>query len=77
MQEGKLDEALNIFITLSILNPNWAEPFNKIATISYLQGNFYESIINIEFTLKLEPRHFGAIAGLAQINFAIGNYDLQ
>ena len=74
MQEGKLDEALNIFITLSILDPSWAEPLNKIATISYLQGNLYESIINIELTLKLEPRHFGAIAGLAQINFAIGKY---
>ena len=74
MQKGKLDEALNIFITLSILDPSWAEPLNKIATIRYLQGDFYGSIRDIQFTLKLEPRHFGAVAGLAQINLALGKY---
>jgi len=74
MQKGKLDEALNIFITLSLLDPSWAEPLNKIATIRYLQGDFYGSIRDIQFTLELEPRHFGAIAGLAQINLALGKY---
>ena len=74
MQKGKLDEALRLFINLSTLDPNWAEPLNKIATIRYLQGDFYGSIRDIQLTLKLEPRHFGAIAGLAQINLALGKY---
>ena len=46
-----------------------------MATIKYLQGDFYRSIIDIGLTLKLEPRHFGAISGLAQINFALGRYE--
>ena len=74
MRKGKLDEALKIFTTLSILDPGWAEPLNKMATIRYLQGDFYGSARDIQFTLKLEPRHFGAIAGLAQINLALGKY---
>jgi len=74
MKKGKLDEALRIFTTLSTIDPSWAEPLNKIATIRYLQGDFYGSIRDIQFTLKLEPRHFGAIAGLAQINLALGKY---
>ena len=74
MRKGKLDEALKIFTTLSILDPGWAEPLNKMATIRYLQGDFYGSARDIQFTLKLEPRHFGAISGLAQINLALGKY---
>ena len=74
MQSGKLDEALQLFINLSESDPNWAEPINKIATIRYIQGDLYGSIRDIQLTLKLEPRHFGAIAGLAQINLALGRY---
>ena len=74
MQKGKLDDALKLFLKLSESDPNWAEPINKIATIRYLQGDLYGSIRDIQLTLELEPRHFGAIAGLAQINLALGRY---
>ena len=75
IQDGKLNDALNLFIELSEIEPNWAEPINKIATIRYLQKDFIRSIRDINLTLKLEPRHFGAISGLAQINLALGNYE--
>ena len=74
MQSGQLDEALKLFINLSKSDPEWPEPINKIATIRYIQGDLYGSIRDIQLTLKLEPRHFGAIAGLAQINLALGRY---
>ena len=74
MQKGKLDDALKLFLKLSESDPHWAEPINKIATIRYLKGDLYGSIRDIQLTLKLEPRHFGAIAGLAQINLALGRY---
>lgn len=74
VEQGKLNEALTLFINLSKLEPNWAEPINKIATIRFLQGDFPGSIRYIKFTLKLEPRHFGAISGLAQINLSLKNY---
>ena len=74
MENGNLENALALFINLSKLEPNWAEPLNKIATIKFIQGDFYSSIRDIQLTLKLEPRHFGAISGLAQINFALKRY---
>ena len=75
MEQGKLDNALDLFQSLNKTEPNWPEPLNKIATIKYLQGDLYGSLRDIGLTLKLEPRHFGAISGLAQINFALGRYN--
>ena len=74
LQNGKLDRALSLFKNLSKKEPVWAEPINKIATIKFLQGDYIGSINDIKTTLKLEPRHFGAIAGLVQINIILKEY---
>ena len=74
LQNGKLDLALSIFKNLSKKEPIWAEPINKIATIKFLQGDYIGSIDDIKSTLKLEPRHFGAISGLVQINIILKEY---
>ena len=74
LQNGKLDLALSIFKNLSKKEPIWAEPINKIATIKFLQGDYIGSINDIKSTLKLEPRHFGAISGLVQINIILKEY---
>ena len=74
LQNGKLDRALILFKNLSKEEPAWAEPINKIATIKFLQGNYIGSINDIKSTLKLEPRHFGAISGLVQINIILKQY---
>lgn len=74
LQNGNLDQALSLFKNLSKKEPIWAEPINKIATIKFLQGDYIGSINDIKTTLKLEPRHFGAIAGLVQINIILKEY---
>lgn len=74
LQNGNLDRALSLFKNLSKKEPIWAEPINKIATIKFLQGDYIGSINDIKTTLKLEPRHFGAIAGLVQINIILKEY---
>ena len=74
LQNGKLDRALSLFKNLSKNDPIWAEPINKIATIKFLQGDYIGSINDIKSTLKLEPRHFGAISGLVQINIILKQY---
>jgi len=52
--------------------PDWAEVWNKRATLYYVLGRHEESMADIAHTLALEPRHFGAICGFAQICLARG-----
>ncbi len=75
LNNGQLDQALTIFIEISKKDPKWAESYNKIATIKFLKGDYLGSINDIKKTLKLEPRHFGAISGLVQINIILKKYE--
>jgi Tfp pilus assembly protein PilF len=47
--------------------PDWSEAWNRRATLHYLDGRDTESFDDIRRTLELEPRHFGAVCGFAQI----------
>ena len=72
---GDLNNALKIFLNLSEAEPEWAEPFNKVATIKFLQKDYLTSIKYIKLTLEKEKRHFGAISGLAQIYLNLGRFE--
>jgi hypothetical protein len=47
--------------------PDWAEVWNKSATLYFLKHEDVQALIDIGHTLDLEPRHFGALAGLGEI----------
>ena len=72
MHAGQLGTAQNKFNEVIQLAPDFAEGWNKRATIFYLMKKFDRSVNDIAQTLKLEPRHFGALSGLGLINQAIG-----
>jgi tetratricopeptide (TPR) repeat protein len=60
-------EALQILDALVEHAPNFAEAWNKRATVNYITGNLDRSLSDIDKVLELEPRHFGALSGLGMI----------
>src|SRR3546814_496340 len=63
MQRGDYPHALAKFDQMVLIAPDFAEGWNKRATVHYLLGNDGQSLDDIAKTLELEPRHFGAPAG--------------
>jgi hypothetical protein len=53
--------------------PTWAEGWNKRATAHYLRGGYRASLLDIQETLRLEPRHFGALSGWAAMQQLLGD----
>jgi tetratricopeptide (TPR) repeat protein len=65
--------ALNYLDTVVLTKPDYAEGWNKRATVYFLVDRLQDSIADIQRTLALEPRHFGALAGLGMIMVKLGD----
>lgn len=64
---GNLEAAEVIYARVIELAPNFSEGWNRRATVRFYQQDYEGSLADIEQTLKLEPRHFGAMWGLGMI----------
>ena len=76
MTEKKYDVALDFLDQVIMLQPGFAEGWNRRATVHFMMENHAKAMADIEHTLRLEPRHFGALAGLAGILKARGSNEL-
>jgi len=71
----QLSKAIEIFTEVIKLDQNWAEAWNKRATVFYMMGKFKQSQEDIDKVLALEARHFGALAGQGLVNIQLKNYE--
>ena len=74
MSQDKLASAHNVFSKAIELDPNWAEAWNKRATVLYLMGKYELSQADIDKVLKIEKRQFGALTGQGLVQTALKNY---
>jgi tetratricopeptide (TPR) repeat protein len=59
--------ALDVLDQIIVIKPDFAEAWNKRATVYYLMEDYSDSLADIRSTLALQPRHFGALAGFGMI----------
>lgn len=71
-----LSGAIGLLDQLVVDYPDYAEGWNQRATAHFLLRNFDQSLADIEKTLAVEPRHFGALAGRALIYLELDQREL-
>jgi tetratricopeptide (TPR) repeat protein len=59
--------AVELLDRVVVLRPEWAEGWNKRATVFFMMGDMTRSMADIREVLSREPRHFGALAGMGII----------
>ncbi|MDP2122311.1 MAG: hypothetical protein Q8K28_20620 [Hoeflea sp.] len=75
--DNKNGLALDLLDQVVVLEPDYVEGWNRRATLHFMMGNHGKSMVDINRVLTLEPRHFGAIAGMAAILAVSGNAELE
>jgi tetratricopeptide (TPR) repeat protein len=68
--------ALDFFDQVIALKPDYVEGWNQRATLNYAMGDYARSMADINQVLRIEPRHFGALAGMAAILSETGKDEL-
>ena len=72
--DGNFDGAKSALTQFITAYPGFSEAHNQLAIIHFALGQDTQALAAIYQTLALEPRHFGAWAGMAQIQFRAGDY---
>ena len=73
MEDGDYVVAIGVFSNVIKADPEFAEGWNKRATVYYLLGRVVESQNDVNEVLRLEPRHFGALSGRGLLYAATGD----
>ena len=64
--------AIETFTRIIEKKPDFAEGWNKRATIYYLIGEYEKSLKDCDEVMTRNPSHFGALAGYGQIYLQLG-----
>jgi len=74
MQQDKLEEAEAEFARVIAMAPDFAEGWNKRATVRFMRKDFAGSIADCQNTLARNPNHFGASSGQGLCHMSRGEY---
>ena len=75
MRQGDADAAIATFSAIIARKPDFAEGWNKRATLYYLTGDYARSLHDCDEVVKRNPSHFGALSGYGQIYLRLGQPD--
>jgi tetratricopeptide (TPR) repeat protein len=67
MEANDADLALRLLDAIIALNPEYAEAWNRRATLYFTKKDYAHALADISQVLAREPRHFGALTGLGMI----------
>ena len=67
MTEGRWDDAVTTFTAIITRKPDFAEGWNKRATVYYLMGDYQRSLADCDEVIKRNPLHYGALGGYGMI----------
>jgi tetratricopeptide (TPR) repeat protein len=73
---GRLDYPKAVVLLDDLVGrfPTWAEAYNQRAIANYLNRRFVSAIDDCKEALAINPRHFGALAGLGHAYAQVGLY---
>ena len=74
LERHDLEEAEVLFTRIIERAAEFAEGWNKRATVRYLAEEYRASIADCEETLARNPNHFGALSGQGLCHMALGEY---
>ena len=67
MNHGQAEAAIDTFTEIIRLKPDFAEAWNKRATVYFLIGEYDKSLRDCDEVIKRNPQHWGALSGYGQI----------
>jgi tetratricopeptide (TPR) repeat protein len=73
IQAKNLDLAIQILSGLTEVAPEFAEGWNQLATVYFMQEDYEKAMRGLRRVLALEPHHYKAIEGLALILREMGD----
>jgi tetratricopeptide (TPR) repeat protein len=75
LNAGQFKEGIATFSRVIAMAPEFAEGWNKRATVYFLVGDFERSLKDCDEVIKRNPHHFGALAGYGQIYMQLDDYE--
>ena len=73
MSERRGEAAVETFTRIVERRPDFAEGWNKRATMYYLLGEYRKSLADCDEVMKRNPYHFGALSGYGMIYLKLGD----